>query len=68
MSGLSGDGETGDLSLADFWGGGPVPLAPDEPPGVPDPAYARFAPLPRAIRGRISADWLRSAYQAMTSR
>lgn len=68
MRDVSSEGETADLSLADFWGGGPVPLAPDEPAPPPDPAYARFAPLPRAIRGRISADWLRSAYQAMTSR
>ncbi|WP_436789343.1 hypothetical protein [Yinghuangia sp. YIM S10712] len=59
-----------DARLADFWGGGPLPLAPDTP-AAPDPALDRLAPAPpalSAIRGRNPADLLRPAYTAMTSR
>lgn len=56
--------------VADFWGGGPVPLVPDEPE-APDPALDRLGPATgalAAIRGRNPADLLRPAYTAMTAR
>ncbi|UGQ13028.1 hypothetical protein LO772_05235 [Yinghuangia sp. ASG 101] len=59
-----------DDRVADFWGGGPVPLAPDAPE-APEPALDRLAPAPgapAAIRGRNPVDLLRPAYTAMTSR
>lgn len=73
MSPTPSDGapRLGDLppesAIGDFWGGGPVPLLPDEPT-APAPAIARLDPLPRAIRGRNPANPLRPAYEAMTSR
>lgn len=56
--------------VADFWGGGRVPLAPDAPE-APAPALDRLTPAPgapAAIRGRHPVDLLRPAYTAMTSR
>ncbi len=59
-----------DARVADFWGGGAVPLAADEPE-APAPALDRLTPASgalAAIRGRNPVDLLRPAYTAMTSR
>ncbi|MCF2532005.1 hypothetical protein [Yinghuangia soli] len=53
--------------VADFWGGGPVPAAPDVPL-EPDPAVAALGQPALVVRGRNCADLVRPAYRAMTSR